>query len=252
VTDSRIRDAAELLVEARRTRRLLPALPDRASPRLIEDAHAIQEAAAELLNDSIAGFKVATSPEGRTIRGGLLRSGIVRSGAILPSSRIALFGVEAEIAFRVDRDLPARETEYSYDDVADAVTAFAAIEVVDSRFDTYPQTPLLHRLADFMSNGAFVCGDVIADWRGCDLVNCDAELVVDGASIVRNIGGHQAKDPLLPAIALANDMRSGTGLVAGAIVTTGTYTGLNFAKRGQTVEAIFHGLGSASVRFGEQ
>ena len=39
------------------------------------------------------------------------------------------------------------------------------------------------------------------------------------------------------------------GIAAGQIATTGTYTGLNFAKPGSTVRAIFSGFGSAEVRF---
>ena len=67
-----------------------------------------------------------------------------------------LLGIEAEIAFRFERDLPAGK--YSYAQVADAVTAFAAIEIVDSRFRTYPDLPLMDRHADCVSNGGFVRG----------------------------------------------------------------------------------------------
>ena len=143
-----------------------------------------------------------------------------------------LLGVECEIAFRFDRALPPRAAEYGYDEVAAAVTAFMAIEVVDSRFSTYPKTPLLDRVADFMSNGAFVAGDPIANWRSLDLTQAEVELVIDGVSIVRNVGGHIARDPLLPAIALVNDLRQ-AGIAAGCLMTTGTYTGLHFAKPGQ-------------------
>ena len=99
-----------------------------------------------------------------------------------------------------------------------------------------------------MSNGAFVVGASVSDWRTRDLTQADVELAIDGATIVRKVGGHPARDPLLPAIALVNDLRT-QGIDAGSMITTGTYTGLNHAKRGQTVEAIFHGIGTVTVHF---
>jgi 2-keto-4-pentenoate hydratase len=246
---TRIEEAASLLVRARRTGALLASLPESCRPASVDEAHDIQYAAAEQLGDRIAGWKVATTPEGRVARGGLLRSRVVESGATLSPGQVPLQGVEAEIAFRFDRALPPRDAPYGYEEVATSVTAFPAIEVVDSRFHTYPKTPLLDRLADFMSNGALVKGDAIAGWRGLDLVNVEVELAIDDRTIVRHAGGHPAKDPLQPAVALVNDVRRSVGIGAGDIVTTGTYTGLHFAKPGQTVHAIFHGVGSVSVHF---
>ena len=243
-----IDDAARLLIEARATGRLLPALPDSCRPATLDDAHAIQDAVAAALGERIAGWKVAKSPEGRIIRGGILQSRVVASGAALPSARVPLLGVESEIAFRFDRSLPPRAREYDYDEVAAAVTAFMAIEIVASRFATYPKTPLLDRVADFMANGAFVAGDSIPNWRSLDLSQAEVELMIDGVSVVRSVGGHIARDPLIPAIELVNDLRA-TGIDAGRLMTTGTYTGLHFAKPGQTARAVFHGIGAVDVHF---
>jgi 2-keto-4-pentenoate hydratase len=55
---------------------------------------------------------------------------------------------------------------------------------------------------------------------------------------------------LLPAVALANDLRTTVGIAAGMIVTTGTYTGLHFARPGNVVKATFAGFGGATVTFG--
>lgn len=242
-------EAVALLVDARRTGSKLESLPESSRPRTVEEAHAIQDAVAAALDEAVDGWKVATTPEGQVVHGGVLHSRVARSGATLPSSRTPLLGVEAEIAFRFDRPLPPRATEYTYDEVASAVTAFTAIEIVDSRYSTYPKTPLLDRVADFHSNGAFVQGEPIRTWRGLDLVNLDVELLIDGQSAVRKVGGHAAKDPLLPAVSLANDLRLHRGIEAGKFVTTGTYTGLVFAKPGQTVQAMFHGVGSVTVHF---
>ena len=72
-------------------------------------------------------------------------------------------------------------------------------------------------------------------------------LTIGGKEIVRRNGGHPAVDPLLPAVALVNELPAGAK--AGQIVTTGTYTGLNFAKPGQKVTAKFAGFGAVEVSF---
>lgn len=248
---SAVDEAARLLATARASGRPLDALPASCRPSSLEDAYAIQQATTELAGDSIAGWKVGTTPEGLLAHGGLLRSRILADGSQVAATLVPLLGVEAEIAFRLDRALPPRPQEYTYEEVAESVTALPAIEVVDSRFRGYPNVPFLDRTADFMSNGAFIRGEPRADWRRHDLVSLDAELTIDGRTIVRCTGGHPAKDPLLPAVALVNELRARSGIDAGMIITTGTYTGLQFAKPGNTIVATFHGFGSASVHFGE-
>lgn len=240
--------AVRALIDARRTGRLLDSLPANARPGSIDEAHAIQDATVAALGDAVAGWKVLAI-DGRVARGVLLRSRVLASPANLAASQVPLLGVEAEIAFRFDRDLPPREQEYAYDEVARAVTAMAAIEVVDSRFRDYRGTALLDRLADCASNGAFVHGPAQDRWRDFDLVGIEVGLAFDGLDIARHAGGHSARDPLLPAVALVNALRSDEGVRAGQLMTTGTYTGLNHARPGQAVTATFAGFGSAAVRF---
>lgn len=244
-----IDQAVSLLIAARRSGRLLDALPALAKPASAADAHAIQEATAAALGDAIGGWKVAGSIDGQLVRGALLRSLIFDSPARVPVAVAPMMGVEAEIAFRFERDLPAAGRDYTYDEVADAVTAFPAIEVVATRFNDYASTSLLDRAADFVSNGAFVRGPAVPDWRRHDLSKLEATLTMGGKEIVRRIGGHSTRDPLLPAIALVNDLRRGAGVKAGHIVTTGTYTGMNVAQPGQVVVAGFIGFGAAEVQF---
>ena len=236
--------AAALLIDARQTGRLLDALPASCKPETLEDAFAIQDATIAALGETVAGWKVSIV-DGRAVYGAILASRVFDSGAHIEAAKMPLLGVEAEIAFRFARDLPAGK--YSYADVAEAVTAFAAIEIVDSRFRTYPDLPIMDRNADCVSNGGFVRGPAAADWRAHDLANIAVTLTIGGQEIVRRNGGHPAGDPLLPAVALVNALPG--GVKAGQIVTTGTYTGLNFAKPGQAVAASFAGFGAVEVSF---
>ena len=247
MTPLAIQQAASLLVVARRTGVLLDSLPASCRPFAVSEAHAIQDATLKALNETVAGWKVGTPLDGKTVHGAIMQSRVIPTGGAIRASEVPLLGVEAEVAFRFDRDLKPRERPYEYEEVASAVTAFPAIEIVDSRFRDYRGAPLIERIADCLSNGAFVQGAPQPRWRQFDLTKLDARLVIDGEVIVRRTGGHPAGDPLLPAVELVNAMRMGDGVRAGQFATTGTYTGLNFGKPGQKVSAIFEGVGSAEV-----
>lgn len=157
-----------------------------------------------------------------------------------------MLGIEAEIAFRFDRAFPPRKQPFERDEVAAAVTAFPAIEIVGSRFCSYADTPPIVRVADYMSNAAFVAGRPRPDWRSFDLKTLEASLSIDGIEVVRRVGGN-ANDPLDQAVALVNALRAKGGIAAGKFVTTGTYTGLSKAIPARSMRAVFAGFGSAEM-----
>ncbi|MBV8834903.1 MAG: fumarylacetoacetate hydrolase family protein [Alphaproteobacteria bacterium] len=242
---SAIQSAARALVEARRTGRLLVTLPAR--PQTVADAHAIQDASLALLGDTITGWKVSVA-DGEVSRAALLGSRTLPSPARLSVKDVPMLGLEAEIAFRFDRTLMPREQPYEKDEIAAAVTAFAAIEVVDTRFANFAEASPLDRVADFMANGAFVTGTVRPDWRSIDLAALKATLSINGVTVVEQTGGHVTRDPIIPAIALINALRA-EGIPKGRVITTGTFTGLYVAKPGDRVVASFEGFGSAELQF---
>ena len=244
-----IEEATRLLIAARHSGDLLATLPPACRPTDTAEAHAIQDATVAALSDAVAGWKIALAPDATVMRGVLLRSRVMASPAHMKAAQVPLLGVEAEIAFHFDRALAPRERDYSHAEVAQAVTAFAAIEVVDTRFTSYANTPPLQRLADFMSNGAFVHGAMQADWRKLDLANLHVRLTLDDKVITERIGGHVTQDPLIPAVALVNELRKQGGVPAGMVMTTGTYTGLNYAKPGQTAVVSFDGFDSVELTF---
>ena len=217
-----IEASGRALAQARRSGALLDALPFR--PHSIADAHAIQDASVAALGETVPGWKVGFAEDGSVMRGALLGSRLLASPARLRAADVPMLGLEAEIAFRFERDLPARERPYEAGEVADAVTALVGIEVVDTRFKSYDAAPLLDRLADCVSNGGYVTGTARPDWRDFDLSTLKAILSINGRVVVEQVGGHVTRDPILPAIALVNVLRTGQGVAKGLIVTTGTYT----------------------------
>jgi 2-keto-4-pentenoate hydratase len=183
------------------------------------------------------------------IRGAIFRSRVFGSPARVAAASMPMLGVEPEIAFHFDRDMPPREAAYAREEIVAGVTAFVAIEIVDSRFTSYADAPLLDRAADCVSNGGFVRGTRNDGWRDVDLANLVVSLTIDGEVVVRKTGGHPTTDPLLPAIDLVNQLRRDAGVKAGQFMTTGSYAGLHVAKPSQTVTAAFDDFGSAEVSF---
>lgn len=239
--------AVTMLVEARLSGTRIAGLPHSAQPLTVEDAHRIQDATIAALDDRVAGWKVGVSPEGMTMRGALLESRIFKSGQAVDAELVPLLGVEAELAFVFREPLGPRDQSYTYGEVAAVTTAVPAIEIVDTRFQSYTATPLLHRTADLMSNGAFVVGTRSNEREWKDLSQLRAGLRLDGRWVVEPVAAHPRGDPLLPALDLVNLVRLGEGVQRGQIVTTGSYTGLIYAKPGQAVDAVFPSFGSVSV-----
>jgi 2-keto-4-pentenoate hydratase len=244
-----IAEAARLLVAARRGGERLAELPERCRPSTVAEAHAIQDAVAAQLDEPVGAFKAAAPPGDEAWRGLIYLPTIRQSPARIPAAEVPDCGVEAEVAFRFRRDLPARTAPYGRDEVAAAVDACAAIELITSRFQDQAARTTLEKLADCVSNGGFVHAEPLADWQQLDLARIHVSLLVNGAVQLDQRGGHPTGDPLGTAVALANMLRSGIGVRAGQFVTCGSYTGMRFLKLGDTCTVRFEGLGSAEATF---
>ncbi|MSO90990.1 MAG: hypothetical protein EXR01_05325 [Acetobacteraceae bacterium] len=246
---SQITEAAALLVKAREDRKPLGEFPDSCRPTSLEDGYAIQDAVAVALKAQIGGYKAIAPKEGAPTRGPLYASMIKATPSRFPAVAVRPCGVEGEVAFRYKQDLPPRGTDYTRTEVAAAVEACAAIEVVSTRFADHSKKSTFERLADNNLNGGFVHAAPIADWEKLDLGNLRVVLEVNGKVVDDHTGGHPTGDPLGVAVALANLLRTGVGIKEGQFCTCGTYTGLRFLEPGDLCVVRFDGLGEAQVGF---
>ncbi|MDR3536080.1 MAG: 2-keto-4-pentenoate hydratase [Acetobacteraceae bacterium] len=242
-----IKQAAAALVEARRTMMPLAGLPAGTSPTTTADAHAIQDETTAQLGQAVVAYKAMAPATGDATRG-LIYAGTVHAApAAIPARLVPQCGVEGEVAFIFRKDLPRRATPYTREEVAAAVDALAAIEVVHGRFPVDAAVSGLDKLADSISNGALVCGEPKADWRSLDLGKLRVTLDVNGAPVLGQIGGHPTGDPLGVAVVLVNMLPN--GVKAGQYVTCGSCTGLRYLTPGDTCTVKFAGLGEAEVVF---
>ncbi|HEV7432725.1 MAG TPA: fumarylacetoacetate hydrolase family protein, partial [Steroidobacteraceae bacterium] len=163
------------------------------------------------------------------------------------------FGIEAEVAFRLGRDLPplAQGARYERDAVCAAVvSAHTVIEVVASRYIDPQAVSKLELIADQLINSLLVVGPSFPDWQSLPLTALPLEVRVQGHPVFQARGGHPQGDPLLPLVWLANHLSIyGRGLRAGELVTTGSCCGVQYVAAEQTATAHFAGLGSSVVSF---
>ena len=246
---TRYDDAATLFLTARRgASPRLDGLPEAVRPATEADAYGIQHAVSAAMG-GIGGWKVGSaSPAATHFTCAPLPAGTVFDGptTIEGSDR----GIEAEIAVRLGRDLPPRGAPYTIDEVRGAIaSAHPAIEVLESRFVDLAAAGALSGLADSLSNHSLVLGPAIAGWEGIDLATETVRLLVDGAEIkigTANPGGEMLR--LVAWLANAGTLWAG-GLRAGQVITTGSWTGKDYAAPGAEVVAQFGRCGAATVTF---
>ncbi len=249
-----VREAAAGLIEQALVRgERLEGLPDECRPADLAQAYQIQRRLADRLGQR-GGWKVgAKSPDPDAPRHySPLPANLVRQGPVeLAFPRFSYPTLEAEVAFKLGKDLPARDRPYSPAEVREAVASVhAVIELVDSRFMAWPEgVDALTHLADLQNNGFLVVGEGRSDWRSLSLETLEVSLSVDDAEIVNARGGNPAGDPFGLLVWLANALPDqGQALSAGEIVTCGSCTGKTPAKGPLQCVATFEALGRAELR----
>lgn len=241
-------DAARLLLSARRdpTQRL-HSLPEVMRPKTEEQAYLVQRAVMAELG-GIGGWKVGSpGPDGPVNCAPLPASGIQDSPGQVPGSDRL---VEAEIAVRIGRNLPPRDAPYGREEVLAAIgSAHPAIEVLQSRYLDVAAVDPLSALADSSSHGALVVGPAILDWQALDLAGEQMRLLVNGAE-AKTATGNPAGDMVRLLLWLANEgAHWAGGLLAGQVVTTGSWTGKDPVPPGGEARIVFSRAGEAAVQF---
>jgi 2-keto-4-pentenoate hydratase len=167
VSPEHIAEAAHLLLEARRQRERLADLPAHCRPVNAHEAETICEAMAAGFERPIGGWKVGCTDPASPAKLGLTRPFcgqipahlIYASRATVSHADIMRPVVEAEIAFRLARDLPPRKGHYSRAEVADAVQSLhPGIEIPESRLEDDHRLGALGMVADQGYAGRYVAG----------------------------------------------------------------------------------------------
>lgn len=226
-------DAAEAILEARRSRRILAPLGALA-PMTPEAGYALQkEIALRLGGLPPAGFKIgATTRQMQSYlglsgpAGGFVpKAGLRTSPATARHADFVDPGVECEVGLRLARDIaPGPCTR---DQAAAAVgEVFAAMEIVDRRYGDLAVlgTPTL--IADQVFHAGGVLGTPVADWRSVDLAATRGRLSVNGEVRGEGVGADLLGHPFEALAWLASSACAAAfgGLRAGQVVFLGSVT----------------------------
>ena len=254
-----IERAACIFDAARRGRYFVDEIPAELGLDNLEDAARVAERVVALSGERVAGFLVgATSPEmqknlntDEPYYARILESNLCSSPANLVPRGLLTIGLESEVAFTLGADLPARETPYSLDEVADAIKAMhASVEVVNGHIRDWLDKPIAWVMADNGTDGPLVLGAAIERWRDIERPDIPVTLSVNGRVVREGRGANALGDPLNVMVWLANRRsREGKGMKAGQVVNTGTTAGIFFAEPGGEAVADFGPLGRVSLTF---
>jgi 2-keto-4-pentenoate hydratase len=251
--NDRMRQAAEILLRARRELTPIADLPAKLQPHTLDEAYALQDIVAEAL-EPIGGWKVgAPSPEATPLFSAMpFWGGYGSAGVHVTDSFRRLRGVEAEIAFLLGQDLPVREQPYSQDEVRAAIaSAHPAIELLESAFVDPDKADRLSVIGDLQMNGGFVHGPALPDWEQVDLTRESVMVAISGAVRYEGTASNSAGTNLLRLVTyLANEGSYRTaGLRAGDWITTGSWSGKEYGSHGSAVEARFSTFGTVALNF---
>lgn len=241
-----VEQVAAMFMQARQNGERLGRLPASLAPRNFKDSCAVMEAVDRLVGDEIVGTKIAAKPDTEVVYAPLQGGRVFVSPARVPLCLTPSKYMECEISFRLIRDLPPREREYTEAEVFDVLEACAAFELVDSRFRdlkaAMEQAPY-EFYSDHIANGAMVFGAFRRDWQDFDFTRIRVSMRQGSRTIIEKAGGHPTGNPAAPAVVLANLRRTTTGLAAGSFIVTGSFTGYHSVALNEPVTGVFEGFG---------
>lgn len=225
--------AAAAILAARRARGMLAPL-GAAAPADVAAGYAVQREIAGILGAvPPAGFKIgATTKQMQAYLGlsgpaaGFVQAeGLQQGAGTFRYADLVAPGVECEVGLRLGADLPAGPC--TREQAAAAVAeVFAAIEIVEKRYNDLAElgTPTL--IADQVFHRAGVLGAPAAGWRDADLGAIRGRITVDGTLRGEGVGADLLGHPFAALAWLAGSAGAAAfgGLKAGQVVFLGSVT----------------------------
>ncbi len=252
------RELARLLAGLRRDSRQQSGLDPRLVPPDNATAYRIAGLVAEELGWPVLGWKIAAFKDEmqkalRTDQPIYGRTFFLReTPASFVHAELASPIPEVEYQAKLGIDLPPREKPYSVEEVTDAVASLhPGLELAECRFvhdAAFPPLPAI--LADGAGSGTIVYGPPIDGWQQRDIAGQEVTLASDGKVRRKSTAAAALDHPMAPVTWLANELsRTGVGMKAGQMVSTGTLTGMLAPKPGEDFVADFGPFGAVRVSF---
>ena len=231
-------------------------------PKNRKEAYFIQDHMAEVIGESLSGWKVgATSEKMRELDGhddvipGRIFQSFTFVGPVhtLPFSRFLNARAETEFAFRLRESIPVRKKPWTPAELEDKAVLHPAIEIIGNRHqlrDALKSAKSLMTIADNGGGIGFVFGEGYENWQHLDFRNHTIRLQVDENPPAENFLGEMRCDPLEALADLVNHLRGRKiALEKGDFISTGAATVPQPFVRGARVKADFGIIGSIEILF---
>lgn len=156
--------------------------------------------------------------------------------------------VEAEVAFKLSKDLDSWDLETIEDSIEWMAPAF---ELVDCHFENY-QMKIVDTIADNAACAGIILGEPI-EYGSVDLADVELTLTTDdGRVVTTGVGRNVMGNPVNAIVWLARTaIEQGIPLKAGELLLPGSIGMIEFWETGPVHTAEITGVGSVSARFQE-
>ncbi|MDL2317899.1 2-keto-4-pentenoate hydratase [Eubacteriales bacterium OttesenSCG-928-A19] len=258
MADQKIRQYADMLYGAERSRAAIEPFTDSDATLTPDDAYAIQLCNVERVQQEghvISGKKIGlTSPGIQRQMGvgepdyGHLFAAMECADGNVPIDQLMQAKIEAEIAFVLKADLSGGHV--TAEDVRAATDyVVAAFEIVDSRIADW-RIKLIDTVADNASSGRYVLGTARRSLDGLDLSAVTMRMTRNGEPVQEGTGAAVLGNPCNAVAWLANRMwRYGVALQKGEVILSGAFAAAPPAQKGDAFSAVFEGLGEVRAVF---
>lgn len=259
LTESDIAAAAQALFQAELDNQPIRPISETYPSADIHDAYRISQAVTDLklaAGRVIKGHKIGlTSKAMRTLTnatepdyGTLFDDWFVLEGSIVPRSTMNRPLVEVEVAFVLKSVLPAGVVT-----AADVIRAtdfvLPCIEIVDTRQLGRGPNTLIDSIADAAACGLVILGANPAKLDDIDVRNIGASLSINGDIEESGLARAVMGNPINAVVWLVNKLHEyGVAPEPGHTILSGSFIKAIPFKPGDTVEALFNGLGEVTFR----
>ncbi len=255
---------AQRFVSARLAGESLPDYPG-GIPASAAEAYACQDAAIRLWPEPLVGWKVglvapSLRPEfgAERLVGPIFQSLLRPIDADLMTCPVFVGGfaaVEAEFVFRVARDVPPGQVEWTEAEAASYMDGlYVGVEIASSPLAAINDLGPVVTASDFGNNFGLLIGSAITRWQSdhwqtFDWSSLRCETFIDDRQVGSGSAVSIPGGPLAALVfALSLCARRGYPLRAGQYVCTGATTGVHDIRSGQQARIDFHSAGTIRCR----
>ncbi|USD63115.1 hydratase [Vibrio sp. SCSIO 43140] len=228
-----------------------PRLDETQRPKTLDDALQIQSSMIDIHSDKVGGWKCLLPLADDKFVVAPIFAGSVQTGEVcelFADNNVAR--VEPEIAFVLNKALPANPEGYSEEQINDAIgSCHMALELMQSRFADDSGAEFYEKLADCLVNQGLFIGPELPRDKAFDAANINIA-VSQGDDVQTFAGEHPNKLAQTPIYWLINTMtRRGVDFQAGEAIITGSYCGIVEVAFDKPTTIQYEGFGEYQVTF---